>query len=305
MPRRQWALLAPLLTAVILLASSSDVEQLYMPSVSVEDAVAAFYLSLSSLLALGIFSMRRELAEAIRELFRREPEEEEVRGRRTSLFWLLVNTLLLAAAYFLSARSLEEHRREAYTLLKQAVNASLTGNLTQAAAAESQPQAILAERAGGVLAPYAPLAALAALLLAFLSVALALAEKQPPPPRGSEEGFRESFLREVSTALESLRLEEDARRVIIELYHSLCRELRRHGVRVTAEMTAREIMREATGLLPGVPPEPLEVLTLLFEKAAYSDHPLQQGDKEAAERALARIVSSLEEGHRGGPSGEG
>lgn len=297
-------LLAPLLTAVILLASSSDVEQLYMPSVSVEDAVAAFYLSLSSLLALGIFSMRRELAEAIRELFRGEPGEE-VRGRRTSLFWLLVNILLLAVAYFLSARSLEEHRREAYTLLKQAVNASLTENLTQAAAAGSQPQAILAERAGGVLAPYAPLAALAALLLAFLSVALALAERQPPPPRGSEEGFRESFLREVSTALESLRLEEDARRVIIELYYSLCRELRRHGVRVTAEMTAREIMREATGLLPGVPPEPLEVLTLLFEKAAYSDHPLQQGDKEAAERALARIVSSLEEGHRGGPSGEG
>ncbi|MCC6040517.1 MAG: DUF4129 domain-containing protein [Thermofilum sp.] len=304
MPRRLWVLLAPLLTAVILLASSSDVEQPYMPSVSVEDAVAAFYLSLSSLLALGIFSMRRELAEAIRELFRREPEEE-VRGRRTSLFWLLVNILLLAVAYFLSARSLEEHRREAYTLLKQAVNASLTENLTQAAAAGSQPQAILAERAGGVLAPYAPLAALAALLLAFLSVALALAERQPPPPRGSEEGFRESFLREVSTALESLRLEEDARRVIIELYYSLCRELRRHGVRVTAEMTAREIMREATGLLPGVPPEPLEVLTLLFEKAAYSDHPLQQGDKEAAERALARIVSSLEEGHRGGPSGEG
>lgn len=300
LPKRLWVLLAPLLTAVVLLASTSSIEQLYVPSVSVEDAVAAFYLSLSSLLALGIFSIRHELAEVIKELFRRKPLEEEAR-RRSPLFWLLLNVVLLAVVYLLVARGAEVQRREAYSLLGQTANASRLENLTQVTTFEGQVQAIFTEGARGVLAPYAPFAALAALLLAFLSVALALVEKEAPPPERLEESFRESFLREASAALENLRVDMDTRRVVIELYYSLCRELRKHGVGVTAEKTAREIMREAAKLLPGVPLEPLEALTLLFEKAAYSDHPLHDEDKEEAERALTQVVSSLE----GGRSGEG
>jgi len=303
LPRRLWVLLAPLLTAAVLLASSSSIEKLYVPSVSVEDVVAAFYLTLSLLLAIGIVSMRHELAEAIRELFRREPQEG--RGRRASFFWLLVNVVLLVVAYFLTARGLEERRREIFGVLGQVANATRLENTTQAVTTQGPLQALLADGPRQVLAPYAPFAALAAVLLALLSLVLAMLERGSSPPGREEDALRESFLREASAALESLRVDADTRRVIVELYYSLCKELRRHGVRVSAENTAREIMREALRLLPDVPQEPLEALTHLFEKAAYSDHPLHDEDRGTAEQALTQIVSSLEGSPRGGRSGEG
>jgi len=303
LPRRLWLLLALLLTVLVMLASSSEVDELYVPSASVEDVVAAFYLALSVLLALGVFSIRHELAEALKELLRREPTEEGGR-RRVSPLWLILNVVFLAVAYFLTARRLEEQRWEARSLLEQAVNVTSAGNMTQAVAPQSQAPVILAEGARSALAAYAPLAALAAILLALLSVVLALVEEKPPLPEGLEESFRESFLREASTALESLRLDADVRRVILELYYSLCRELRKHGVGVTAEKTAREVMHEALKLLPAVPTKALETLTYLFEKAAYSDHPLHDEDKEAAEWALTQVVSSLRGSSLGGESEE-
>jgi len=96
-----------------------------------------------------------------------------------------------------------------------------------------------------------------------------------------------SIAQEAQRAIESIKMKEDLRGVIIRCYYNMVQILhKKRGIQRKHSMTPREFEHHLENL--GLPTEPVQQLTLLFEVVRY-------GNKELDEKADLRAISCLEE----------
>jgi hypothetical protein len=113
-------------------------------------------------------------------------------------------------------------------------------------------------------------------------------------PSGSED--RRALVAAVEVSLEDLVREPDARRAVILCYHRLGQVLSLHGLPRASWQTPQEYLRDALRRFH-VSAAPLRVLTVLFELAKFSGHPVGESDKRTAVAALREVKAVLEENH--------
>jgi hypothetical protein len=147
--------------------------------------------------------------------------------------------------------------------------------------------------------------AAAILVLAIVAVALAImrhgrgqpAAKPEVPAQEYGEALQEALIWGQRALLEL----DDARAAIIACYVAMEESLARAGAaRASAETPDELLARAARTLL--ITPAAASRLTSLFYEARFSSHPLYAVQRDAAERALAELVSELGQ-RRAVPSG--
>jgi len=112
----------------------------------------------------------------------------------------------------------------------------------------------------------------------------------PPPPK---ESPREMAARVVARAVTALRAGGDFRAAVIQCYSDFCTVLAARGLRSQDSLTAREIESLAQAKI-GLTRGSLDALTVLFEEARYSHHPIGADQRDAAVGALESIKRELE-----------
>jgi len=143
-----------------------------------------------------------------------------------------------------------------------------------------------------------PYALLAAVVLAAVVVCVVLAVRHKPRGPGREvfDDFAEPE-EELRAAVESGRTAllslDDARAAIIACYVAMEQSLAQAGTARAMAETPDELLARAVaaGLARGAA---ASTLTALFYEARFSTHPMDQGQKAVAERALAEIAGHLE-----------
>jgi len=287
-------LLLAIITILILLVATGEPRELYVPSVAEQDVNAAVFLGFVALVSVGIYVARRDVAEVIRELLKRDKGRGESRGKSLA-FSLLFNLLLLLLVLLVISRnpSKEEYQVQLNTM---PANTSLTQEFNTSGTRLNSTSTTFSLQASGKLLLYTPWIASVLLGLAIASVFLTarFSRREQINSESVAREAREAILEESKQALTMIRSDLDVRRVISELYKSFCRELNKRRIDTPGQMTAREIMQRTITLIPTIPLAPLEDLTYLFEKALYSDYPLNTEDRERAEKALASLINHLE-----------
>ncbi|UNQ74161.1 DUF4129 domain-containing protein [Infirmifilum sp. NZ] len=287
-------LLLAIITILILLVATGEPRELYVPSVAKQDVNAAVFLGFVALVSVGIYVARYDVAEVIRELLKRDKNRGESRGKSFA-FSLLFNLLLLLLVLLVISRnpSKEEYQVQLNTM---PANTSLNQEFNTSGTRLNSTVTTFYPQASGKLLPYTPWIASVLLGLAIASVFLTarISRREQVNSKLATREVREAILEESKQALTMIRSDLYVRRVISELYKSFCRELNKRRVDTPGQMTAREIMQRTIILIPTIPIAPLEDLTYLFEKALYSDYPLNTEDRERAEKALASLINHLE-----------
>ena len=109
-----------------------------------------------------------------------------------------------------------------------------------------------------------------------------------PEPDDEPAGLRAA----VESGRAALRRLDDARAAIIACYAAMEQSLARAGTARAMADTPDELLARAVAA--GLARSPAATrLTALFYEARFSTHPLGQGDRDAAERALTEIAASL------------
>jgi len=158
--------------------------------------------------------------------------------------------------------------------------------------------------------------AVAALLYALLIVVLLAgvvlsvwwARRLRPAIRTREDGFIAEDPEELREAVESgrsaLRALDDARAAIIACYAAMENSLAERGAARAAADTPDELLARATdsGLVRGTA---AARLTALFYEARFSSHPLDRGQRDAAEQALDELAAALAGSGSAEPAGAG
>ncbi len=292
--RAKETLLMVALTAMVLIASYYEPREVYLTSISGQDAFSLIFIVFVFFFALIVFIARHEIAEVLRELLQRD--KRRIRARRTGLAYSLIFSLveLLVISFLLKNDVGDQEIRVVQYQMSQLdssmppTSSSISGYLNTTPS--SAPTSI-----NGLVYPYTQWIVIALIAFALISVALALVHN-PKRLQDTAPETRKALthaLAESKRALSMTRSSAEVRQVIVELYNSFCQALRRKHVRVSAEMTAREIMYLSINLIPGIPRKPLEDLTYLFEKALYSNHPMGWEDRDRAEKALTELVNFL------------
>lgn len=101
------------------------------------------------------------------------------------------------------------------------------------------------------------------------------------------------LLEVVGESLDDLASERDARAAIIKCYRRFERVAARARVPRAPWQTPDEFMVQALARL-ALPQPAVERLTRLFELARFSDHPLEEPERERARRCLEEIRAALE-----------
>jgi hypothetical protein len=115
--------------------------------------------------------------------------------------------------------------------------------------------------------------------------------------RAEVEMKREQEMSIISESIEEIRTGGDVREVILETYRRMLRLQAHPGA--SKSLTAHELARLLVDRR-GWPSRPTEDLTLLFEEAKYSQHPLGERHRQSALDSLR----SIEEWYNGGePAG--
>lgn len=109
-----------------------------------------------------------------------------------------------------------------------------------------------------------------------------------------EDEARQALLEAVEISLDDLLREPDPRRAVIACYRRLEDVLHQHGLARAPWQTPLEYVRAAL-LRFHLPANRLQGLTLLFELAKFSAHPLEGSDKDLAIAALHAIKGALEQ----------
>ena len=158
--------------------------------------------------------------------------------------------------------------------------------------------------------------AVAALLYALLIVVLLAgvvlsvwwARRLRPAIGAREDGFIAEDPEELREAVESgrsaLRALDDARAAIIACYAAMENSLAERGAARAAADTPDELLARATdsGLVRGTA---AARLTALFYEARFSSHPLDRGQRDAAEQALDELAAALAGSGSAEPAGAG
>ena len=143
------------------------------------------------------------------------------------------------------------------------------------------------------------------LLLAGVALSVWWARRLRLPGRAEPDGFIAEDPEELREAVESgrsaLRTVDDARAAIIACYLAMENSLAERGAARGLADTPDELLARATGtgLVRGTA---AARLTALFYEARFSSHPLDRGQRDAAERALDELAAALAETE---PSGAG
>lgn len=129
---------------------------------------------------------------------------------------------------------------------------------------------------------------------------------RPEAPQVRDD--RKTAVELIELSIRTIESEPDPRRAVIACYQQFEAILHQKGFPMPATYTPEEYL---AGILRRfrVTPAPLWSLTLLFEKARFSNHDMTVGDKVAAIEALSRIKSGLtdpvcQEGVRNQVNGE-
>ncbi|MBN1280220.1 MAG: Ig-like domain repeat protein [Candidatus Thermoplasmatota archaeon] len=142
---------------------------------------------------------------------------------------------------------------------------------------------ILTESTG----PYPLLFGLAALLLSIVLVVGFLFLRN----RKKKRDIKQSLEEIIALTLSRLQTEKDHRKTILECYQKMCELLEKKGIRKEEGYTPREFALVAREYL-AIQPDHLYELTKVFEKARYSDHDINEQDREHMFRCLKTIVFS-------------
>jgi Domain of unknown function (DUF4129) len=156
-------------------------------------------------------------------------------------------------------------------------------------------------------------ALLIVVLLAGVVLSVWWARRLRPPVGAREEDFIAEDPEELREVVESgrsaLRALDDARAAIIACYAAMENSLAERGTARAAADTPDELLARATdsGLVRGTA---ASRLTALFYEARFSSHPLDRGQRDAAEQALDELAAALAgaagpEGARAEPAGAG
>ena len=135
-----------------------------------------------------------------------------------------------------------------------------------------------------------------ALLLAGLALSVWWARRLRLPARAEADGFIAEDSGELREAVESgrsaLRTVDDARAAIIACYLAMENCLAERGAARGIADTPDELLARATetGLVHGTA---AARLTALFYEARFSRHPVDRGQRAAAERALDELAAAL------------
>jgi len=146
------------------------------------------------------------------------------------------------------------------------------------------------------------------LLLAGVVVSIWRARRLRLPGRARPDGFIAEDPGELREAVESgrsaLRTIDDARAAIVACYLAMENCLAERGTARGIADTPDELLARATetGLVRGTA---AARLTALFYEARFSSHPLDRGQRDAAEQALDEMAAALAESAPAGVSGSG
>jgi hypothetical protein len=134
--------------------------------------------------------------------------------------------------------------------------------------------------------------ALAVAAVAVLAVVLArrrIRRATPDGARGADPGDLRAAIEE---SLDELEREPDPRRAVIRAYLGMERALAGQGLGRRPFEAPREYLARAFGAIR-VSPTPGERLTALFQRARFSEHPIDRGMKREAITALATVRDEL------------
>jgi hypothetical protein len=108
----------------------------------------------------------------------------------------------------------------------------------------------------------------------------------------------------VESGRSALRALDDARAAIIACYAAMENSLAERGAARAAADTPDELLARATdsGLVRGTA---AARLTALFYEARFSSHPLDRGQRDAAEQALDELAAALAGSGSAEPAGAG
>ncbi|QOJ78423.1 DUF4129 domain-containing protein [Infirmifilum lucidum] len=287
-------LLVATLTAMVLAASYHEPREVYLPSVSEQDAFSLIFTGFVLFFALTTFIARHEIAGVLRELF--QGGRGRAKARKTDFVYSLIfNLVILLAVFLLFRRGVRDQEASVTQYQVLQPNSSTVPTYSSTGGYFNTTLSSAPTSVNSLVYPYVQWIVLALIAFALTSVALALVHN-PKRPQDTASETREALthaLAESRRALKMTRSSAEVRRAIVELYNSFCQALRRKHVEASAEMTAREIMHLSINLIPGIPQKPLEDLTYLFEKALYSNHPMGQEDRNRAEKALTELIDFL------------
>jgi len=231
------------------------------------------------------------LAIALAVRHQRAPRDELLAARLRKVLGYVVGAgLIVIPVLYLLSRKARPVRPRPLTVRPTPVPATPRPQVLRPAAGTSLAQVIAV----------ALLIALAAVLI-FLAARYLWRHRQPrsawpqsargfpvPNPGDDEPGLREA----VESGYSALRGLDDARAAIIACYLAMEDSLARAGTpRGTAD-TPDELLTRAAGrgLVRG---GAAARLTALFYEARFSSHPMQQADRDDAERSLAELAASL------------
>lgn len=287
-------------SVAVFFAASWSPREIRLSPLGEEEAFSALFLFLVFLLSFAVFASRREIVELLREIA--QMEKGEPKGRRVNfIFSTLFNVLLLLLLFVFISRGQQPPVPEVPESSYHVPNSSVSYTSNATMVFEQSPAEVSEHAKPSFLYAYTPLLSLVAVSIAIFSVFLEYRNSRARARAAvtAKEALRDTIIAESRKALVEMKSQADVRLVIVNLYNSFCRELSARGLRITENMTAREIMGISLVLVPSLPRDAVETLTYLFEKALYSDHPMVEGDRVAAEKALSKIVSSLGSGGEG------
>ena len=141
----------------------------------------------------------------------------------------------------------------------------------------------------GIVAALLVAAIVAVSLRALRQRRLQLAPELEPPAEEYGDTLQEAIL----GGQRALRELDDARAAIIACYVAMEESLARAGTARSVAETPDELLAKAAGQLL-ISAGAASRLTSLFYEARFSSHPLDNSQKEAAERALAELASELD-----------
>lgn len=229
--------------------------------------------------------------------YERVPEPHRVSAQDVAIIAaVLVATLSLVAVLLVTTNSLIETSITGTSQISEAQNAKFDVHHAESPSPGELSTAFargipLRWRNRGIM--FAGLALLAACVLVWM-----LQRGRDPFPRHSRpealqvRNDRKTAVELIELSIGTIEKEPDPRRAVIACYQQFEVVLREKGFPMPATYTPAEYLADILHHFR-VTPAPLWSLTLLFEKARFSNHDMTADDKAAAIEALSRIKSGL------------
>ena len=139
-------------------------------------------------------------------------------------------------------------------------------------------------------------AAMVLVVIALLTIAVAVRWLTLDRPAALGQAERRQATRKaLEVSLDALRSEPDPRRAVIAAYAAMERSLGNAGFERVQSEAPLEYLRRVLDV-SGLADDHLRTLTVLFQHAGFSDHPVQESMRTQAIDALGRVRATIGEG---------